>query len=237
MDLRRLGVGNVERGKELADGGLVAERGLVDAAGSRFVALGLGVELLALRLELLHLGGGVGGATFEVGLRLPRCAQVTPQFLNLRLAVEREHRETGVLLLSPAFLGDRVFERVDALQPVTRILQAGREQGRLERLHDPQLGLRQRRNGLSLLRQFVDRGSCLASGGKLSLKLGQASLEVVQRTSAPARLADPMGPLLAEAVEHFLRRSVGMRRVGQGDDRLLDRAGVFKAQHLAARDA
>src|SRR4029077_13262311 len=60
MDLRRLGVGDVERGKELADGGLVAERGVVDTTGSRFAALRLDIELLALRLELLHLGGRIG---------------------------------------------------------------------------------------------------------------------------------------------------------------------------------
>jgi hypothetical protein len=103
-------------------------------------------------------------------------------------------------------------------------------------LDDPQLGLGQCRNGLSLLRQLVDGGSCLAGGRKLSLQLGQASLEIVQWAGAPARLADPMGPLLAEAIEHFLRRPVGVRRVREGDDRLLDRAGVFQAQHLAARD-
>jgi hypothetical protein len=122
VDLGRLGVGDVECGKELPDGGLVAERRLVDAAGSRFVALGLGIELLALRLELLHLRTRVRRPAFEVRLRLPRCAQVAPQFLHLRLAVEGKHRETGVLLLTGAFLGERVIERVDPLQPVTRIL-------------------------------------------------------------------------------------------------------------------
>src|SRR5712664_2118276 len=100
MDLGRLGIGHVERREKLTDGRLVAECRRVDSAGSRFVALRLGVELLALSLELLDLRGRVSRATLEVLLGLPGCAEVTPQLLDLRLPVEGEHRPAGVLLLA-----------------------------------------------------------------------------------------------------------------------------------------
>ena len=237
VGLGRLDVGDVEGGEELAHGGFLGERRVVDATGSRFVTLRLRVELLALSVQLLHLGSAVGGATFEVRLGFPGCPQVAAQFLDIGLAVEWEHCEAGVFLLAAAFLRDRLLECLDPLQPVPGILQAGRQQGRLERLDDAQLGLGQRRDGLPLLRELVDGGARLPCGGELSLQFRQASLEIVQRAGAPARLADPKGPFLAQAIENLLCRSVGMGRIGERDDRFLDGAGVFQAQHLAPRDA
>src|ERR1700694_75532 len=117
VDLGRLGVGDVERGDELADGRLLAQCGGVDAARSRLVAERLGVECRALRLELLHLGRRAGRATLEVRLGLPGCPEVAPEFLDLSLTVEREHGEAGVLLLAAALLGNRLLQRLDALQP------------------------------------------------------------------------------------------------------------------------
>ena len=201
------------------------------------MTLRLRVELLALSVQLLHLGSAVGGATFEVRLGFPGCPQVAAQFLDIGLAVEWEHCEAGVFLLAAAFLRDRLLECLDPLQPVPGILQAGRQQGCLERLDDAQLGLGQRRDGLPLLRELIDGGARLSRGGELTLQFRQASLQIMQGTGAPARLADAMGPFLAQAIENLLRRSVGMRRIGEGDDRLLDGAGVFQAQYLAPRDA
>src|SRR5207249_7649580 len=154
-----------------------------------------------------------------------------------RRAVEREHREARVFLLAAAFFRDRLLECLDPLQPVPGILQAGRQQGRLQRLDDAQLGLGQRRDCLPLLRELIDGGARLPRGGELPLQFRQASLQIVQGAGATARLADALGPFLAQSVEYFLRRSVGVRRVRQGDDRLLDGAGVFQAQYLAPRDA
>src|SRR2546425_42711 len=71
VEVGRLGVGDVERGEELAHSGLLGERGVVNAAGSRFMTLCLGLQLLALSVQLLHLGSTVGRAMFEVPLSLP----------------------------------------------------------------------------------------------------------------------------------------------------------------------
>src|ERR1700730_22248 len=81
VNVGRLGVGHVERGKQLAHSRLLRERRRVDAAGSRLMALCVGVELLPLGFELLHLGDGVRGATLEVLLSLPSRSQWTATIL------------------------------------------------------------------------------------------------------------------------------------------------------------
>src|SRR2546427_2730574 len=88
--LGRLRVTDIERGKQLAPGGLLSEGRRIDAAGSRFIALGLRLQRRPLRLQLLHLGRNIGRPTPELVLSLTGCPQVTAQLLDRGLAIEGE---------------------------------------------------------------------------------------------------------------------------------------------------
>ena len=68
--LRRLRIAHVQRGKHLAHRRLLGKGCSIDPAGPRFVAMGLGVELRPLRLQLPHLRRRVGGPALEFLLRL-----------------------------------------------------------------------------------------------------------------------------------------------------------------------
>jgi len=76
---------------------------------------------------------------------------VATQLLDLGLAVEREHGKAGVILLSHPLITDRLLQRLDALEAMTGLVQAGGEDGGVEQLDHSQLRLGQCRHGLALL--------------------------------------------------------------------------------------
>ena len=123
MHLGCLGVGDVERRKELTDDGLLFQGRGIDAPRAGFMALSLRVELLPLGLELLHLGGRLAGAAVELLLRFSRRAQMAAQLLHVALAIEWKHGETGVRLLAAPLFGDGLFQGVNPFQPAPPLLE------------------------------------------------------------------------------------------------------------------